>query len=124
MNDQLIEIARRCFQAYADSDREAIEALIAPEMRFTSPLDNQLDRTSYFERCWPNNEHITAFDLRQFAVNGSSVFVIYEGLSTDGHRFRNCEKLTISKNQITAVEVYFGWNLPHKAAQGSWVATP
>ena len=48
------EIVRRCFQAYVDDDRAALEQLIATDFAFTSPLDNRLDRSTYFKRCWPN----------------------------------------------------------------------
>ena len=54
---------RACYQAYVDSDRNTIEALISDAFRFTSPLDNGLDRATYFERCWPNHEHCEAFDF-------------------------------------------------------------
>lgn len=31
-------------QAYVDKDRNAIEAVLADDYRFTSPIDNALDR--------------------------------------------------------------------------------
>ena len=42
-------------------DRAAIEALIADDFRFTSPLDNRLDRRTYFARCWPTSETVSEF---------------------------------------------------------------
>jgi hypothetical protein len=51
-------IARAAYEAYVDKDRAAIEALIADDFHFTSPLDNRLDRATYFARCWPNSETI------------------------------------------------------------------
>ena len=42
-----ITVAKMCYQAYVDKDRSAIEALIADEFRFTSPLDNRIDRKTY-----------------------------------------------------------------------------
>jgi hypothetical protein len=51
-------IARRCYQAYVDKDRSAIEKLVAEDFHFTSPLDNRIDRRTYFERCWPNSRWI------------------------------------------------------------------
>ena len=49
------EIVKRAYRAYVDKDRSAIERLIADDFRFTSPLDNRIDRKTYFERCWPNS---------------------------------------------------------------------
>ena len=48
---ELAEVARRSYRAYVDKDRAAMEQIIAEDFRFTSPLDNRLDRKTYFERC-------------------------------------------------------------------------
>ena len=50
MSTSPLAIARACLQAYVDKDRFAIEALIDDDFHFTSPLDNALDRATYFER--------------------------------------------------------------------------
>lgn len=117
------ETARACFQAYVDNDRAAIERLIAADFHFTSPLDNRLDRAAYFERCWPNSGAIEAVDFIQVAEAGAHVFVTYEGRA-GGRRFRNTERLAIRDGRIVEAEVYFGWNVPHKAAEGGSVTTP
>lgn len=116
------DTARAVYQAYAEHDREAIERLIASDFSFTSPLDNGLDRTTYFERCWPNNARLAKFDLIRVVENGSEALVTYEARTTDGRSFRNTEVLTIRGGQATAVEVYFGWSIPHEAPTGGFVA--
>ena len=116
-----IDIARRCYQAFADGDRPAIEALIADDFHFTSPLDNGLDRVAYFKRCWPNNELIAGFEFVRWVVDGPQVFVTYIGQSHNGKRFQNTEVLTIHDGKISAVEVYFGWNIPQDAAPGGFI---
>ena len=118
------DIARACYQAYVDKDRAAAERLIADDFHFTSPLDNRIDRKSYFERCWPNSEAIASFDYKHVVVDGERVFVTYEAASTAGKRFRNTELLTVRGGQIVEVEVYFGWNLPHKAPPGGFTNEP
>lgn len=50
MSNDAVAIARASYEAYVAEDRAAIEALIAPDFHFTSPLDNRLDRATYFER--------------------------------------------------------------------------
>jgi ketosteroid isomerase-like protein len=117
-------IARASYQAFADKDRAAAERLIADDFHFTSPLDNRIDRKAFFERCWPNSATIASFDYKHVAVDGERVFVTYEAVSTTGKRFRNTELLTVRDGRIVEVEVYFGWNLPHKAPPGSFVDTP
>jgi len=116
-----IDIARKSYQAYVDEDRAAIEALIADDFRFTSPLDNRLDRRTYFERCWPNSRTISDFRFVRLVQHRDEVIVTYEGEATSGRRFRNTEILTIRDGQIAEAEVYFGWNFPHEAPEGGFV---
>ena len=120
MATDTVEIARASYEAYVHKDRAAIEALIADDFHFTSPLDNRIDRVAYFARCWPNSQSISAFTFIHLVAHESKVFVTYEGTSTAGHRFRNTEILTVSGQQITEAEVYFGWSLPHKAPLGGF----
>ena len=121
MKDDPIAIARASCAAYERKDRSAIEALIAEDFHFSSPLDNRLDRKTYFARCWPNSKNIEAFDFIQIARDREKVFVTYEARNVDGTRFRNTELLTVHEHQITEVEVYFGWSIPHPAAAGGFV---
>lgn len=44
-------LARASYQAYVDKDRAALDALLTADFHFTSPLDNRLDRVTYFKRC-------------------------------------------------------------------------
>jgi ketosteroid isomerase-like protein len=114
-------VARASYQAYVDKDRAAIEALIADDFHFTSPLDNRIDRVTYFSRCWPNSATIAEFDFIYTVPDGDRVFVTYEGRSTSGKRFRNSEILTVQNGKLIDVEVYFGWAMPHEAADGGFV---
>jgi hypothetical protein len=116
-----VAIAQAAYEAYVTKDRAAIERLIADDFHFTSPLDNRLDRDTYFRRCWPNSNGIEGFDYVHLVADGDRVFVTYEGRNTNGHRFRNTEILTIRGQQIVDVEVYFGWSLPHAAPRGGFV---
>jgi hypothetical protein len=104
-------------------DRAAIEKLIADDFHFTSPLDNRIDRATYFERCWPNSASIEGFEFVHLGPDGDRVFVTYEGRARD-HRFRNTELLTIRHGRIVDAEVYFGWSIPHKARPGRFSDAP
>jgi ketosteroid isomerase-like protein len=115
------DIARASYRAYVSKDRSAIEALIAEDFHFTSPLDNHLDRETYFSRCWPNSEAIAHFEFIDVVAHGEQVFVVYEGSSVRGRRFRNTERLTIRSGKIVEAEVYFGWSIPHDAPEGGFV---
>ena len=121
MTNDAVAIARAAYEAYVTKDRAAIEALIADDFHFTSPLDNRLDRATYFSRCWPNSETTEGFDFIHLVFDGERVFVTYEARGAGGDRFRNTEIVTVLGTQIVEVEVYFGWNLPHKAPVGGFV---
>jgi ketosteroid isomerase-like protein len=116
-----VTIARACYQAYVDKDRGAAEALIADDFHFSSPLDNRLDRTTYFARCWPNSQMTASFDFINLVPDGDRVFVTYVGRTTSGKQFRNTEVLTIRNQKIAEVEVYFGWTIPHEAPEGGFI---
>ncbi len=73
-----IPLVRRSYQAYVDKDRPALEALIADDFHFTSPLDNRIDRVVYFDRCWPNSQTILDFQFVHLVQHGDRVFVTYE----------------------------------------------
>jgi ketosteroid isomerase-like protein len=113
-----VAIARAAYEAYVSKDREAIEKLIAQDFHFTSPLDNRIDRATYFQYCWPNSERIKAFDFISLVPDGDRVFVTYEGHWVNSDRFRNTEIVTVRDGQLLEVEVYFGWSIPHKAELG------
>lgn len=107
------QLARRIYAAYESEDRHAVEELIADELTFYSPADVGIDRTSYFERCWPNSELIESFEFeRLLDIGNGEVLVTYESTKHDGQRFRNTEILTFLDGKLTRAEVYFGWNLP------------
>ena len=104
-------LARASYEAYETGDRRTLENLIAEDFAFWSPQDDGIDRTTYFERCWPNNEMLAAFEFKRLYELGDEVVVTYEAERTDGSRFRNTEILTFSGDQLKLVEVYFGWNV-------------
>ncbi|HEV7447293.1 MAG TPA: nuclear transport factor 2 family protein [Steroidobacteraceae bacterium] len=116
-----VATVRAVFEAYGTKDRSALEPLIAADFHFTSPLDNRIDRTVYFERCWPNSERLEGFDFIHLVPDGDRVLVTYEARAVGGRRFRNTEILTLRGGQVIEVEVYFGWSIPHKAKPGGFI---
>jgi ketosteroid isomerase-like protein len=107
-----LQLARETYAAYESGDREALEQLIGDELVFSSPPDPKLDRAGYFERCWPNAQHIAEFEFaRLIEVGGNEVLVTYEATRADGTRFRNTEILGFEGDRLARVEVYFGWDL-------------
>jgi len=120
-NNDPVAVAKTIYQAYVDKDRALMESLVGEDFHFTSPLDNRLDRSTYFVRCWPNSRTITGFKLVHCVQDGDKVFVTYEGRGHAGNAFRNTEVLTILGSKLVEAEVYFGWSLPHKAPAGGFI---
>jgi ketosteroid isomerase-like protein len=111
------DVVRGTLQAYVDKDRPAIEQLIAADFHFSSPLDNRIDRETYFRLCWPSSGNMDDFEIVRMASDGEAVFVTYIG-TMGGRRFRNTEVHRLRDGKIVEVEVYFGWNIPHDVAEG------
>jgi ketosteroid isomerase-like protein len=105
------DIVRACYGAYESGDRDVLERHLADDLTFFSPPDPGIDRRTYFERCWPNAELIESFRFDRLIESGDEVIVTYETRKTDGSRFANTEILTFTGQQISRVEVYFGWTL-------------
>ena len=122
MSQRPLDVVRACLDAYVRKDRAAIEALIADDFHFTSPLDNAIDRATYFARCWPNSENFARFDVVHAVEQSERAFVVYEAQTRQGKRLRNCEVHTVRGGKVIAVEVYFGWDLPHKAPAGGFTS--
>jgi len=116
-----LALAKAALHAYVNKDRNAIESVIADDFHFTSPLDNRLDRATYFNRCWPNSKAMESVVVAEESVGfGDRAFVIYEAVA-GGKRFRNCELHVARDGKLVSVEVYFGWNIPHPAPKGQFI---
>ena len=111
------KLVRSALKAYVKKDRKLIESVLAPDYHFTSPLDNQLDRDSYFEICWPHCEHFDSVHVVHLVVDGTKAFVIYEAVFA-GQQLRNCERHTMRGGKLVETEVYFGWSVPHEVPFG------
>jgi ketosteroid isomerase-like protein len=106
-NEQLVAEAFRCYQ---EQDRATALGLYAEDFRFTSPQDDHIDKSAYFERCFPTTGRLSRHQvLHIVAADSSTVFVQYEyDLREAGGTFRNMEAITVRDGRIQEVQVYFG----------------
>ena len=102
------EIIRTLFAAYLAADREAVAALFTEDFRFTSPYDDEIDKPTYFERCWKNSDWIERHELERIFVQGDEAFVTYLCTAKGGKRFRNTEFFTFAADKVKCIDVYFG----------------
>lgn len=103
--------AQGLYEAFAAGDRGFVEAIITEDFEFSSPLDVGLDRSGYFERCWPGSGRGQTFEFVRLVKADDEVVVTYEMTKPDGGKGRNTEILTFRGEQICSAEVYFGWNV-------------
>ena len=102
------EMIRALFAAYRANDRKAVEDALADDFRFTSPYDDNIDKATYFERCWRNSDWIERHELERIFVEGDEGFVTYRCVAKGGKNFRNTEFLTFAGDRIRRIDVYFG----------------
>jgi hypothetical protein len=113
MADRL-QVVRDLYIAWRTADRERVERLLADGYRFSSPPDPLLDRTGYFERCWPAaGTNAAQFEFVRLAeLDAGEVLVTYIATRPDGTQFQNTEIHTLEGERIARTEVYFGWDVP------------
>lgn len=103
------EIVRASFDAYLAQDRDTAERLMAQDLVFTSPLDDHIDRTGYFERCFPTADRLISQELLELGSAGEDgVFILYEYELKTGERHRNTEFITVRGEQLVEIQVFFG----------------
>lgn len=87
--------------------------MVAPHFVFTSPQDEQIDRATFYERCFPTADRFCSQELLHVVETGDDVLVTYEYvLATTGERYRNAEVLTFSGGLLVEVQVFFGGRYP------------
>jgi ketosteroid isomerase-like protein len=102
------DIVRAMFAAYRARDRAGVERRFADDFSFTSPYDDRIDKTAYFEWCWAGNDRISSNVIERIFEQGDEAFVTYQCTTTDGEQFRNTEFFRFDGERIRSIDVYFG----------------
>jgi ketosteroid isomerase-like protein len=102
------EMIRRIFAAYLANDRAFVENAFSESFRFTSPYDDNIDKSAYFERCWKGSDWIERHELERIFVEGDGAFVTYRCVAKGGRAFRNTEFFTFEGDRVKRIDVYFG----------------
>ena len=102
------EIIRALFAAYLSNDRKAVEDAFTDDFRFTSPYDDEIDKATYFARCWRVIDWIERHLLERILVEGDEAFVTYRCVARGGKSFRNTEFFSFEGDKIKRIDVYFG----------------
>ena len=102
------ETIRALFAAYLSNDRNAVEDSFTGDFRFTSPYDDEIDKATYFERCWRVSDWIERQQFERIFAEGEGAFVTYKCTAKNGKSFRNTEFFTFDGDRIKHIDVYFG----------------
>jgi len=100
------ELVRACFAAYETKDRAALENLLSDDFTFSSPLDDHISRECYFERCWPNSQHLSSFEIKNLQVEGSHVWVRYVGPPYTSHLKQKVCNSVVYWSRSSPIELY------------------
>jgi len=101
-------MVRAIFAAYLANDRKRVEDALSDDFRFTSPFDDNIDKPTYFERCWKKTDWIERHELEKIFVDGDEAFVTYRCLAKGGRTFRNTEFFVFDGFKVKRIDVYFG----------------
>jgi hypothetical protein len=103
-----IDTIRAIFAAYLSGNRKLVEDALSADFRFTSPYDDNIDKSGYFQRCWKNTDWIERHELERIFVEGDEAFVSYLCVAKGGKRFRNTEFFVFAGDKVKRIDVYFG----------------
>jgi ketosteroid isomerase-like protein len=81
--DTRLALIESYYQAYGNSDQQAIEAVLHDDFTFTSPQDDRIGRAAYLQRCWPNHEYIGSFNLLDVCADDDSALIRYRAAVLD-----------------------------------------
>jgi len=102
------KIVRAYYAAFEKKDWNSLLQVVGDGFNFSSPVDEHINIKAFKERCWPNAYKIKRFDLTKLVVNGDEAFVVYNGWTTEGKLFRNCEYFKLKDGKIKDYECFFG----------------
>jgi len=105
-------LIKKYFAAYESNDRKTIGELLSEEFRFSSPDDPDIDKATYFKKCWPFSEKAKFYKIEKLIEEDDNAFVQYQCETITGNKFKNTEFFKIKASKIIKVEVYYG-SLPN-----------
>jgi ketosteroid isomerase-like protein len=109
------QTVRSLYAAYIEGRKDIAGAMLSADFTFSSPRDDHIARTAYFDRCWPEPPPFRAMEIEYLAIEGDEAVVRYRAEKLDGTAFRNMETHHFNGDKITSVDVYFGRNVADRA---------
>ena len=102
-------ITYKYYECYESNDRDTMESLLTEDFVFSSPNDDRIDRTTYFDKCWTSGVKMQAvFHFKKIFEDEDDVFLLYVCYPESRKPFQNVEILRFEGDKIKEVQVYFG----------------
>jgi ketosteroid isomerase-like protein len=105
------DTVRRLFAAFVAQHPDVVEPMLTSDFTFSSPRDDHIDRSTYFQHCWPKERMFRDIHIEHLVADGDDIIVGYRAEKIAGGSFRNVEMFHFSGDRIAAVNVYFGRSL-------------
>lgn len=106
------ELVKEFLVAFSKADHsDFMENLLAPNFTFSAPPDPLLNRDEFFERCLPQGTNLKALEYVRLIEVADEVILTHDYIDPDGVKHRNTDIFTFDGDQITRLEVYFGWEI-------------
>ncbi len=105
---QVSNMVRKYFSDFLSRDRESVEEILTDDFTFHSPHDPNIDKATYFEKCWANGDNYRALNIEKLFEKDNEVFVRYECETKAGTKSRTTEFIRIEGDKIKEIEVYYG----------------
>ena len=99
---------RRSYEAFARRDRATVESILSDDFTFTSPYDDHIDRSAFFERCWPFGDTIDRFEILDVWSPETESLSFTRSNRNTVMCFGIQSGLKVQAGQIKEVEVFFG----------------
>ena len=108
--EQISDLVKSYFKAYEMKEKEALNNLLREDFTFSSPVDKQINRDVYFERCWPSSRDIHTYHIQNLFTDENEAVIRYECELNSGVTFQNMEFFRFAGNKIKDIVVYFGFD--------------
>lgn len=95
-------------RAFHEQDRSRADELMSDDFVFTSPQDDHIDKSRWFERCFSSADHFDGASETLQIVEVDDVVLHRYQYRVNGVEWRSTEAIRVVDGQVREVEVYFG----------------
>jgi ketosteroid isomerase-like protein len=111
------DLVREYYAAWETKHWNPIDALLADDFTFSSPMDEHISKSAFKKGCWDTQVAFTdRFDVKQVIAAENEAFVMYVCHTMNGKTFQNVEYFHLRDGKVKAIECYFGGKMSFPSA--------